>query len=77
MMAKEYLVVLFPRKRRILINDAFLGHTNTKLEIEGGRYEVKLGPPKNFTPDAHDIDLHNTSFLRPMIIVFEEQSDDV
>jgi hypothetical protein len=71
-MPKEYLAVLFPRRRRLLINGAFMGSTNTKLEIEGGLYEVTLGPPKNFTPDKYDVDLRNTSSLTPMIVEFKE-----
>jgi len=71
-MAKEYLVALFPRRRRVLISGALMGTTNTKLELESGRYEVTLGPPKNFTPEKHDIDLQNTSSLTPMIVEFEE-----
>ncbi|MDA8140525.1 MAG: hypothetical protein M0036_17915 [Desulfobacteraceae bacterium] len=71
-MAKEYLVVLFSRSRRVLINDAFMGSTNKKLELEGGSYEISLGPPNNFTPEKQTIDLHNTSSLMPMIVEFEE-----
>lgn len=71
-MAKEYLVVLFPRKRRVLVNGAFMGNTNRKLELEGGCYEVSLGPPDNFTPARHDLDLRNTSSLAPLIVEFEE-----
>ncbi|MDD5475804.1 MAG: PEGA domain-containing protein [Syntrophales bacterium] len=70
-MAKEYLVVLFPHKRRVKINSQFMGHTNTKLELEGGRYEVTLGPPKNFTPESIEIDLKNTASLMPMTVEFE------
>lgn len=64
-MAKEYLVALFPRSRRVMSNGAFMGNTNKKLELEGGLYEVTLGPPKNFIPEKHDIDLRNTSSLIP------------
>lgn len=71
-MATEYLVVLFARKRRVMINDEFMGFTNTKFELAGGLYEVTLGPPMNFTPDKCNIDLHNTSSLMPMTIVFKE-----
>lgn len=71
-MAKEYLVALFPRSRRVMINGAFMGNTNKKLELEGGLYEVTLGPPKNFIPEKHDIELRNTSSLMPMIVEFEE-----
>jgi len=68
--AKEYLVVLFPRNRRVLINGEFMGNTNKKLELESGPYEVTLGPPKNFTPDKYDIDLRNTSSQMPMVVEF-------
>jgi hypothetical protein len=71
-MAKEYLVALFPRSRRVMINGEFMGATNTKLELEGGLYEVTLGPPNNFIPEKHDVDLRNTSSLMPMIVEFEE-----
>ena len=71
-MAKEYLVVLFPRNRRVMINGEFMGTTNRKLELESGLYEVTLGPPGNFTPEKHPIDLRNTSSLMPMIVEFVE-----
>ncbi len=70
-MAKEYLVALFPRSRRVMINGEFMGTTNTKLELESGRYEVTLGPPMNFTPEVHIIDLRNTSSLMPRTVEFE------
>lgn len=71
-MAKEYLVALFVRKRRVMINGEFMGTTNSKLELEGGIYEVTLGSPLNFSPDKHSVDLRNTSPLTPMIVEFEE-----
>jgi hypothetical protein len=70
-MAKEYLVVLFPRNRRVMVNGEFMGTTNKKLELESGLYEVTLGPPVNFIPEVHDVDLRNTSSLMPMIVEFE------
>lgn len=71
-MAREYLVVLFPSRRRVKINDQFMGHTNTKLELEGGRYEVTLGPPNNFAPESQTIDLKHTASLQPMVIEFQK-----
>ena len=71
-MVKEYLVVLFPRSRRVMINGEFMGTTNKKLELENGVYEVTLGPPLNFTPEKCDVDLRNTSSLTPMIVEFTE-----
>ncbi|MEW6714514.1 MAG: PEGA domain-containing protein [Nitrospirota bacterium] len=71
-MAKEYLVVSFPRKRRVMINGEVMGTTNKKLELESGPYEVTLGPPNNFAPEKLSIDLCNTSSLTPMIVEFGE-----
>ncbi|MCK8600108.1 PEGA domain-containing protein [Desulfoferrobacter suflitae] len=73
-MAKEYLVALFPRTRRVMINGQYMGITNTKLELESGPYEVTLGPPDNFTPEKHDIDLRDTASLKPRVVVFEVAS---
>jgi PEGA domain len=71
-MAKEYLVALFPRNRRVMVNGEFMGTTNQKLELEGGQYEVTLGPPNNFRPEKHAVDLRDTSSLMPMMIEFGE-----
>jgi hypothetical protein len=71
-MTKEYLVVLFVRNRRVMINGEFMGTTNKKLELERGPYEVTLGPPNNFGPAKQDVELRNTSSLMPMIVEFEE-----
>jgi len=71
-MAKEYLVVLFPSRRRVKINGQIMGNTNTKLELEGGRYEVTLGPPNNFAPESQPIDLKHTASLQPMVIEFQK-----
>jgi PEGA domain len=71
-MPMEFLVILFPRSRRVMVNGEFMGNTNVVLELEGGPYEVTLGPPKNFTPDKHDIYLRNTAALMPLIIEFKE-----
>ena len=71
-MAKEYLVALFPRSRRVMIDGEYMGTTNKVLELECGPYEVTLGPPQNFTPEKHCVNLHGTSILMPMIVEFKE-----
>jgi len=71
-MTREYLVVRFPRQRGVKINNRFMGQTNTKLELEGGRYEVTLAPPADFTPESMPIDLKDTASLQPMVISFQE-----
>ncbi len=68
----EYLEVLFPGQRDVLVNGDNLGETNIIHELEAGRYEVTLGPPANFTPSQYQIDLRNTSAMTPLQIKFEE-----
>ncbi len=68
----EYLTVSFPQPREVLINGESLGATNELLPLEGGEYEVTLGPPPDFTPTRQPIDLRNTSALTPLVIEFQE-----
>lgn len=68
----EYLEVLFPHRRSVLINGESMGETNMLLELEGGKYEVTLGPPQDFTPAQQQIDLRNTSALTPKHVEFKE-----
>ena len=67
----EYLEVLFPHRRIVLVNGLSMGETNMLLELEGGIYEVKLGPPQDFTPAQQQINLRNTSPLTPKQVEFK------
>lgn len=75
-MAKEYLVALFDRSRRIKVNGQYMGRTNTLIELEPGRYHVTLGPPQNFNPEHHSINLQNTSALKPRVVRFEPDQSE-
>ena len=68
----EYLVVLFPQRRRVLLNGAPRGYTNELLELEGRKYLVSLEPPADFSPSEQEIDLLNTSAMEPREVKFEE-----
>jgi len=68
----EYLVVLFPQPRKVLLNGAPKGNTNELLTLEGGKYKVSLEPPFGFTPLEQEIDLRNTSSMNPLEVKFEE-----
>lgn len=73
----QFLVVLFPHPRPVLINGESMGETNRLLELEGGRYRVTLGPPPDFTPAEHQIDLAHTAPLDPMQIEFKEKIKEI
>ena len=68
----EFLLVHFPRPRRVLIDDEFNGRTEEVIELEAGKHTVSLGPPyDNYTPDEYTIILSNTSELEPREVDFE------
>jgi hypothetical protein len=67
----EFLIVHFPRSRRVRIDDEFNGRTEELIEIEAGRHVVTLGPPDNFTPEERTIILKDTSELEPREIDFD------
>lgn len=67
----EYLLVKFPRGRRVKVDNEFNGRTGEVIEIEAGSHVVSLGPPANFTPSEQRIILKNTSELDPREICFE------
>ena len=68
----EYLVVKFPKPRKVLLNGAPKGNTNELLTLQGGKYTVSLEPNSDFTPTEQDIDLRNTSALNPLEVEFQE-----
>jgi len=68
----EYLLVHFPRSRRVLVDGVFCGRTDEEvIELEAGTHEVSLGPPYNFTPDLRKIVLRDTSVLTPLEVSFD------
>jgi len=67
----EYLVVTFPRPRRVKVDDEFNGSTGEVIELEAGTHVITLGPPANFKPTERRILLKNTSELSPREITFE------
>jgi hypothetical protein len=68
----EYLVVRFPRSRRVLVDDEFNGRTDELIELEAGTHTVSLGPPANFTPESRRIVLRDTSELEPREVAFDD-----
>jgi hypothetical protein len=66
----EFLIVHFPRSRRVRVDDEFNGRTEELIEIEAGRHVVTLGPPVNFTPEERIVILKDTSELEPREIDF-------
>lgn len=68
----EYLVVRFPRSRRVLVDDEFNGRTNELIQLEAGTHTISLGPPPTFTPESRRIVLKDTTELTPREVTFED-----
>jgi hypothetical protein len=68
----EYLVVRFPRSRRVLVDDEFNGRTNELIQLAAGTHTISLGPPANFTPESRRVMLQDTSELSPREVAFDE-----
>jgi hypothetical protein len=71
----EYLIVHFPRSRRVIVDDEFNGRTEDLIELEAGRHVVSLGPPYNYTPEEQTIILKDTTELDPREVSFDLLSD--
>lgn len=67
----EFLIMHFPRSRRVLVDDEFNGRTEDLIELEAGRHVVSLGPPYNYTPEERTIILKDTSELEPREVSFD------
>jgi hypothetical protein len=67
----EYLLVTFPRPRRVKVDDEFNGRTGDIIELEAGSHVITLGPPANFKPSEQRIILKSTSELAPREIAFD------
>ena len=66
----EYLIVLFPETRGVMVDDKVQGKTNIVLQLEAGDHDVTLEPPRNFSPTSQHIVLQNTAALDPCRITF-------
>ncbi|OPX98900.1 MAG: hypothetical protein A4E58_00605 [Syntrophorhabdus sp. PtaB.Bin006] len=71
------LKVIFPDKRRLLIDEVPHGYTNRKLELEAGIYVISIqGPPFDFAPQKQKITLKDPGNEDPrkkvMEVVFEK-----
>jgi hypothetical protein len=67
----EYLMVHFPRSRRVKIDGEFHGRTEELIELEAGTHTVMLGPPLNFIPPEQTVVLKDTSPLSPREVSFD------
>ena len=74
-MAIEYVIVTFPTRRLVYIDDEKNGYTNSSLRVDTGTHLFSLGPYANYEPPSQTVTVEGTTVLDPMEIVFTKKAD--
>jgi hypothetical protein len=67
----EFLLVIYPWEREVLIDGVAAGLTNHLITLAAGTYVVALCPPVDFFPDEQEVVVADTSPLDPYEVVFD------
>ena len=73
----EFVRVLFPRSRKVEVDNTIVGLTNQVLLIEEGFHRFDLGQPVNYDPKFLDVNVTGTTPASPMQITFTALSATV
>ena len=71
----EYVIVRFPTKRLVYIDDEENGNTNEVLRVDEGTHIFALGNVNNFRPASRKVTVQDTSVLEPLEIAFYRKED--
>jgi hypothetical protein len=66
----EFLLVIYPSEREVLIDDVVAGLTNHIITLAPGSYTISLNGARAFTPPVQDVLVEGTSPLDPKEITF-------
>ena len=67
----NWILVHYPRRRRVYVDDEFLGYTNRKLFVgEAGTYTVDLGDDVNYSPSEMTVRVSRTTRRKPLELTF-------
>jgi hypothetical protein len=67
-MGMEFVVVSYPTSRNVRIDGEILGKTNDTHSVEQGHHIFDLGDPHDYKPDSVEMDIENTTSIKPLII---------
>jgi hypothetical protein len=68
----EFIIVRYPIKRTVFIDDEEGGKTGDRLRVEEGTHTINLGDPRNYLPKWRRPIVTGTTSIQPMIIEFEK-----
>jgi hypothetical protein len=66
----EYVIVRYPTRRLVYIDDEENGTTNDVLRVDAGTHVFTLGNLDNFRPAQRSVTVEDTSVLEPLEIKF-------
>lgn len=69
----EYVIVRFPTRRLVYIDDQENGTTNDVLRVDAGTHVFALGNLDNFRPAQRTVTVKDTSVLEPLEIQFSRK----
>jgi hypothetical protein len=68
----EIIIVLYPTRRTVFIDDEENGQTGDRLRVEEGTHTINLGDPRDYRPKWRRPMVTGTTSIQPMIIEFEK-----
>ena len=71
-MPTQHVIVKFPRRRAVFIDDQESGFTNNILRTNTGTHKFNLGNPRDYKPKWRRRIVEKTTSVKPMEIIFEE-----
>ena len=66
----EYVIVRYPTRRLVFIDDEQNGYTNDVLRVDAGTHVFALGSPANYRPAQRTVAVADTSALEPLEVRF-------
>lgn len=71
----EYVIVRFPTRRLVYIDDEENGYTNKVLRVDAGTHVFTLGNLANFRPASRTLRVRDTNVLEPLEVKFFRKDD--
>lgn len=68
----EFVIVSFPAKRTVLVDDQESGFTNDILRLDHGPHTFALAGPNDHKPDLLTVNVTGTNIVAPMEVTFEK-----
>ena len=67
----EFVLVTFPRVRRVRMDGATQGQTGQVIGVQRGVHIFDLGSPLDYTPPSVQIPVANTTSGTPLVVAFQ------